>query len=96
MANAATAVTAEDLELTGGTITREQVSLWVDSWRRFRRNRLALIAAVYLAVLGVIAIVGIFWTPYSMSRVGLLTPYAGPTLAHPLGADSSAETSSAG
>ena len=88
MANAATAVTAEDLELTGGTITREQVSLWVDSWRRFRRNRLALIAAVYLAVLGVIAIVGIFWTPYSMSRVGLLTPYAGPTLAHPLGADS--------
>ena len=60
----------------------------MDSWRRFRRNRLALAAAVYLFVLGVIAIVGIFWTPYSMSRVGLLTPYAGPTLAHPLGADS--------
>ena len=51
------------LELSGGTIAREQVSLWRDSWRRFRRNRLALIAAVYLFVLGVIAIVGIFWTP---------------------------------
>jgi oligopeptide transport system permease protein len=88
MATAATAATAEELELAGGTLTREQVSLWVDSWRRFRRNRLALGAAVYLFLLGVIAIVGIFWTPYSMSRVGLLSPYAGPTLAHPLGADS--------
>ncbi|MDP9325742.1 MAG: ABC transporter permease [Candidatus Dormibacteraeota bacterium] len=87
MASAATVATAEELELAGGTVAREQVSLWIDSWRRFRRNRLALLAAACLLILIVDALVTIFWTPYSMSSVGLLTPYDGPTLAHPLGAD---------
>jgi oligopeptide transport system permease protein len=85
---ATASVTPSDLGLAGGTAAREQVSLWVDSWRRFRRNRLALAAAFYLFVLIIVAIVCIFWTPYSMSAVGLLDPYAGPTLAHPLGGDS--------
>jgi oligopeptide transport system permease protein len=88
MATAAVGASAEELALSGGTVAREQVSLWVDSWRRFRRNKLALAAAGYLTVLLVVAIVCIFWTPYPMSSVGLLDPYAGPTPAHPLGADS--------
>jgi oligopeptide transport system permease protein len=86
MAGLATA-TAEELELGGGTIAREQVSLWVDSWRRFRRNKLALAAAVYLFLLGVVAIVSLFWTPYSMSHIGVLGTYDGPSVAHPLGGD---------
>jgi len=32
-------------------------SLWIDAWRRLRRNKLAVISAVILLVLGVIAIV---------------------------------------
>lgn len=65
----------------------EQASLWTDAWRRLRRNRLALAATVYLMLLFAVALVAIFYTPYRMSAVGITDTYAGPTLAHPLGAD---------
>ncbi|MHB8613742.1 MAG: ABC transporter permease, partial [Candidatus Dormibacteraceae bacterium] len=29
-------------------IAPEQASLWSDAWRRLRRNRMALISAIYL------------------------------------------------
>jgi oligopeptide transport system permease protein len=67
---------------------RAQVSLWSDAWRRLRRNRLALISAFYLLILFAIAILSVFWTPYSTSHVGLMSTYGGPTLQHPLGGDS--------
>jgi ABC-type dipeptide/oligopeptide/nickel transport system permease subunit len=75
-------------EFAGGTVVREQVSLWRDSWRRFRRNRLALAASIYLALLLAVALIAIFWTPYSMSHLGVTDPYAGASLAHPFGGDS--------
>jgi oligopeptide transport system permease protein len=67
---------------------RAQVSLWSDAWRRLRRNRLAVISAFYLAALILVALLSLVWTPYSTSHVGLLPIYSGPTLQHPLGADS--------
>lgn len=66
---------------------RIQASLWRDAWRRLRRNRLALVATVYLVLLGAVAVLSIFWTPYSWSHEGIVTPYSGPSAAHPLGAD---------
>jgi oligopeptide transport system permease protein len=78
---------------TAGTIlTRaiappEQASLWSDAWRRLRRNRLALISAVYLTLLVVVSIVAIFKTPYSYREVGVALPYSGPSAAHWFGAD---------
>ena len=80
MAAAATAIAARPQEL-------QQASLWSDAWRRLRRNRLALAATIYLVLLVAVAVLAIFWTPYRMSQVGLLDPYAGPSLAHPFGAD---------
>jgi oligopeptide transport system permease protein len=68
-------------------IAPEQASLWSDAWRRLRRNRLALISAVYLALLVVVAIVAIFKTPYSYRSVGVALPYSGPSAANWLGAD---------
>jgi oligopeptide transport system permease protein len=64
-----------------------QASLWTDAWRRLRRNRLALVATVYLLLIVAVALVAIFWTPYRMSEVGLVAPYSGPSFAHPFGAD---------
>src|SRR5438445_5503236 len=84
MASAAT-ITAQ--EYAGGTVAREQVSLWRDGWRRLRRNRLALAAALYLAVLGVLALVSFVWTPYSVYHLGVTDTFASPSLAHPLGGD---------
>src|ERR1700736_6109679 len=64
-----------------------QASLWSDAWRRLRRNRLALGAAVYLTLLVVVALVAVVYTPYRMSEVGAAVPYSGPSSAHLLGAD---------
>lgn len=65
----------------------EQASLWSDAWRRLRRNRLALVATIYLVLLIAVAILAIFYTPYRMSAVGIVRPYSGPSMAHLLGAD---------
>jgi ABC-type dipeptide/oligopeptide/nickel transport system permease subunit len=74
-------------EYAGGTLAREQVSLWRDGWRRLRRNRLALAAVVYLVILVVIAIVALFWTPYKPNAFGSCETYATPSGAHPFGCD---------
>ncbi len=65
----------------------EQASLWSDAWRRLRRNRLALVATIYLAVLVAVALVSTVWTPYRMSAIGVTQTYAPPSAAHLLGAD---------
>ena len=76
----ATAVVARVIE-------PEQASLWSDAWRRLRRNRLALIAVIYLVILVGVALVSTVWTPYRMSEVGVTETYAPPSAAHLLGAD---------
>ncbi len=65
----------------------EQASLWSDAWRRLRRNRLALVATIYLVFLVAIALISTVWTPYRMSEVGVTQTYAPPSAAHLLGAD---------
>jgi oligopeptide transport system permease protein len=75
-------------EYAGGTIARAQVGLWRDGFRRLRRNRLALAAVVYLALLLVVAVIAVFWTPYNPATIlpNTLT-FLGPSAAHPLGTD---------
>jgi len=68
-------------------IIPEQASLWSDAWRRLRRNRLALVATIFLTFLVVVALVSLVWTPYRMSEVGVTATYAPPSSAHLLGAD---------
>ena len=69
------------------TLAREQTSLWGDAWRRLRRNRLALVSAVFLSLLVLVAIVAQFWTPYSYFAEGIGPIYQGPTAQHLLGLD---------
>ena len=69
------------------TIAPEQASLWSDAWRRLRRNRFALVATIFLAVLVGVALISTIWTPYRMSEVGVTDTYAHPTSAHLLGSD---------
>jgi oligopeptide transport system permease protein len=68
-------------------VIRDQASLWSDAWRRLRRNRLALVATIYLTFLVVIALVSAVWTPYRYEEVGIALPYSGPSGTHLLGAD---------
>ena len=74
-------------KVTAGFDLPEQASLWSDAWRRLRRNRLALVATVYLAALVGVALVALVYTPYRMSAIGVAQTYAPPSAAHLLGAD---------
>ena len=68
-------------------IAPEQASLWSDAWRRLRRNRLALIGVIYLALLVAVALVALVHTPYRYSEVDVGIPYTGPSWQHWLGVD---------
>lgn len=65
----------------------QQASLWSDAWRRLRRNRLALVSAVYLVLLVGVALFALVHTPYSYREVGVARPYSGPSAANWFGAD---------
>jgi oligopeptide transport system permease protein len=67
--------------------TLQQASLWSDAWRRLRRNRLALVSAVYLTLLVGVALFALVHTPYSYREVGVARPYSGPSAANWFGAD---------
>jgi oligopeptide transport system permease protein len=68
-------------------LARAQVGLWSDAWRRLRRNRAALVAAVYLTALLGVALLAVVWTPYSISTTGVGPVYGGPSPQHLLGLD---------
>ncbi len=55
--------------------------------RELRGNPLTLAGAVIVAVLGFVAIVGPFLTPYDPTAQTLANRLQGPSLAHPLGTD---------
>lgn len=76
-------------EATDYSIAPEQVSLWQDAWRRFRRNKLSMIGMVVFAIVLLTAIVSVFWTPYSLYAQGLGDIQAPLSLQHPFGFDSS-------
>src|SRR6266481_2237449 len=65
----------------------EQVGLWTDTWRRLRRNRLAVIGMLFVVLVVAVGILSHFWTPYDTWRQALGPTYQGPTLRHPLGLD---------
>ena len=79
--------TAQAAVIAPTVIPPEQASLWSDAWRRLRRNRLALIGAVYLAFLVAVAIAGAIHTPYRYTEVDVGIPYTGPSGQHWLGVD---------
>jgi oligopeptide transport system permease protein len=72
---------------TAGLIAPTQASLWSDAWRRLRRNRLALIGAVFLVLLVGVALLALVYTPYRMNEVGVGLPYKGPSPQHLFGLD---------
>lgn len=62
-------------------------SLWSDAWRRFRKNRLAVVGAIVLACVGLVSVFGPFVIPYEPDRIDFAVLNQGPTLAHPFGTD---------
>ena len=77
-------VTAADLPLTARP---EMRSLWAETFRRFRRHRLATFGAVALLFMVVAVLVGPFVYRVPIDEIDFKAKLRGPTWAHPLGTD---------
>ncbi len=62
-------------------------SLWLETWRRFRRHRLALFGAAVLAGMVVAVVAGPFVYRVPIGEIDFAAKLRGPSWAHPLGTD---------
>src|SRR5918993_156735 len=64
-----------------------QSNLWRDAWRRYSRNRGALVAGTIFLLVVAFCIVWPFLPPYSGNEVDFAVAKQGPSVEHPLGTD---------
>lgn len=65
----------------------ERSSLWLDAWRRLRRNRLSVFGLVVLGVVVLAAVFGPMLSPYAYDQQDTALGASPPSAAHWLGTD---------
>jgi peptide/nickel transport system permease protein len=68
-------------------LRRPPVSPWAETWRRFRRHRMAVVSLVVLTLMVLAVVLGPFVYTVSISDIDFTARLAPPSLAHPLGTD---------
>src|SRR5215210_3049950 len=64
-----------------------QSNLWKDAWRRYRRNKAAVVAGTTFVIIVLYCIVWPIISPYTGNEVDFAVAKEGPSLAHPFGTD---------
>ncbi len=64
-----------------------QVSPWLDSWRRFRRHKLAVASGVILILLVIAVLFGEFFWRVSINDIDFTARLEPPSMNHPFGTD---------
>lgn len=70
-----------------GQLRRDIESPWRVVWRRFKKNRLALLGLIMLTFFVLAAIFAPFLTPHDPNRADFLSRNQGPSWEHPFGTD---------
>ena len=70
-----------------GSGERRRFSWGTETWRRFRRHKLALFGALILILIILAVMVGPFFYKVAINDIDFSARLAGPSLAHPLGTD---------
>lgn len=65
----------------------QRSSLWLDAWRRLRKNRLSVVGLCVLGVVVFAAVVGPWCSPYEYDQQDTALGAAGPSAKHWLGTD---------
>jgi peptide/nickel transport system permease protein len=68
-------------------VERQQVTPWMEAWRRFRRHRLAMASAVILLIMILAVAFGPLLWPVAINDIDFAAQLQGPTWSHPLGTD---------
>ncbi len=85
--------TPEDFVIQGVTgdesdiIARKPMTYWSDAWRRFKKNKIALSAAILLLLIVVLVVVGPMVSPYDMAAQDLKARNLTPRSNHWFGTD---------
>src|SRR5258706_11330003 len=64
---------------------RKRVSPGLESWRRFRRHRLALASAAILALIILTVVLGPLWWQVPINDIDFTAPLPGPPRQNPIG-----------
>ena len=75
------------LTLASPSAERRSTSPLHETWRRFRRHRLAVLSAVLLLVLVAAVVLGPLFWPVAIDQIDFDAHLEGPSLAHPFGTD---------
>ena len=81
---AATQTVTRTVTLVG---RRPSDTLWSETWRRFRKHRLAALGAAVLLVMVVAVVAGPFVYRVPIDEIDFKAKLQGPSWAHPLGTD---------
>jgi len=76
--------------LTGSNAEREVVyaeGYWRRTWRKFSRNKLAVVGAVFVTLLILAAVFAPWIAPYAYDKVDYTATYQGPSASHIFGTD---------
>jgi peptide/nickel transport system permease protein len=82
-----TAAGAPVLTAEGLPRSRATTSLWAESWRRFRRHRLAAVGGVIIGALVLAVLAGPLVWRVPIDEIDFKAKLKGPSRAHPLGTD---------
>ena len=66
---------------------RRGYSPWRETWRRYRRHKLAVVSAILLLVLAAAVIFGPYVWRIAINEIDFTARLEGPSLAHPFGTD---------
>ncbi|QPF86168.1 ABC transporter permease [Bradyrhizobium genosp. L] len=75
------------LTLASPSAERRGYSPWRETWRRYRRHKLAVVSAVLLLLLIAAVVIGPFIWRVAINDVDVVAGLQGPSLAHPFGTD---------
>lgn len=65
----------------------EHRSLWLDSWKAFRRHKLALACLLILIMIAVVSLLGPYVSPWDAETINFADKSQGPSWSHPFGTD---------
>jgi len=82
-----TAAGAPILTAEGLAPRRAATSMWSESWRRFKRHRLAAVGGIIISAMVLAVLVGPLVWRVPINEIDFKAKLKGPTRAHPLGTD---------